>query len=155
MNKQFFQVRDSNTRKHAVCSNAWEQILKMVDAGQDFDITLSEPKRTLDANAAMWASLSDFTKHVGWMVSDAQGNQEPATTEDVKAILTAAYLKETRMAQGLNGGVVFLSARTSQFSKNTMGEFLEFMHAEGSSRGVVWSNKSLEDLAQYAPRGTK
>jgi hypothetical protein len=150
--KQLFQVRQSNQHRDRVVFNAMSVIERMSVDGQEFDITLSEPRRTLDSNAAMWASLSDFTKHVGWMVTDARGKQEPATTEDVKAILTAAYLKETRMAPGLNGGMVFLSARTSQFSKKTMGEFLAFLHAEGDERGVIWSDKSLEDLAAFAPR---
>lgn len=150
--KKVFQVRVSNQHNFAVCDAAYRDCLGRAKAGQDFDVTISEPKRTLDANAAMWASLSDFAKHVGWMVTDAQGKQEPASTEDVKAILTAAFKKETRMAPGLNGGMVFLSARTSQFSKRKMGEFLEFLHSEGSQRGVQWSDKALEDLAQFAPR---
>jgi phage pi2 protein 07 len=147
-----YQVRASNPNRFGVVSAIEWDAINRAKAGEDFDVTISEPKRTLDANACMWASLSDFTKHVGWMVTDARGKQEPATTEDVKAILTAAYLKETRMAPGLNGGMVFLSARTSKFSKKTMGEFLQFLHAEGDERGVQWSDKSLEDLAQFAPR---
>lgn len=150
--KQVYQIRQSNPNVVGVSTRAVDCIVHGMMQGADFDVVVSEPKRTLDSNAAMWASLSDFTKHVGWMVTDARGSQEPASTEDVKAILTAAFEKETRMAPGLNGGMVFLSARTSQYSKRKMGEFLAFLHAEGDGRGVQWSDKALENLAQYAPR---
>lgn len=150
--KQLFQYRMTNPHRLAVTSRAWEAIANLSAAGQDFDITLSEPKRTLDQNAAMWPSITDFQRHVQWMVTDSQGKQELATNEDMKAILCAAFLKETRMAPGLNGGMVFLSARTSQFSRRKMGEFLSFLHSEGDARGVQWSDKALEDLAQFAPR---
>jgi len=149
---QLFKVEPSkNPSARMVAERAMHAIREAAGQGQDFQVSIGEVKRTLDANAVMWASLADFTRHVGWMVTDAQGKQTPATSEDVKAILTAAFEKETRMAPGLNGGMVFLSARTSQFSKRKMGEFLTFLHAEGDERGVQWSDKALEDLAMYAP----
>ena len=152
MTQQFKIEPRKNPSWAMVVQRALTTIKEAAFAGNDFQVTIGEVKRSLDANAAMWASLADFTKHVGWMVTDAQGKQTPASTEDVKAILTAAFEKETRMAPGLNGGMVFLSARTSNYSKRKMGEFLTFIHAEGSHRGVVWSDRALEDLAAYAPR---
>lgn len=151
--KQLFIHKHDNPHRHAVASRAWEAICALVDAAQDFQITLDDVKRTLDQNAAMWPSLADFQKTVQWMVTDNFGQQKLATTEDVKDILTAAFEGETRMAAGLNGGVVFLGARTSQYSKRKMGEFLTFLHAEGDQRGVVWSKKAKDDLDFYA--GTK
>ena len=152
MNQTFKIEPSKNLAWKMVAQRALSAIKEAALAGQDFQVSIGDVKRSLDANAAMWASLSDFTKHVGWMVTDARGKQVPATSEDVKAILTAAFEKETRMAPGLHGGMVFLSARTSQFSKKKVGEFLTFVHAEGSERGVVWSDRALEDLAAYAPR---
>lgn len=150
--KQLFIHKHDNPRRVQVVTSAMAAIDALADLGQDFQITIDEIKRTLDQNAAMWPSLSDFQKTVQWVVTDQHGRQTLARTEDVKDILTAAFEGETRMAAGLNGGVVFLGARTSQYSKRKMGEFLTFLHAEGDQRGVVWSKKAKDDLEFYAGR---
>lgn len=38
---------------------------------------------------------------------------------------------------GLDGGVVMLGQRTSQFSKREFSEWLEFLHATAADRGVT------------------
>lgn len=152
--KQLFKIEPSkNPKAIDVMQRACQEIAYRHHIGEDFQVTLEDVKRTLDQNAAMWPSLSDFQKHVQWVVTDQHGRQQEATTEDLKDILTAAFEGETRMAAGLNGGVVILGARTSKYSKRKMGEFLTFLHAEGDQRGVVWSKKAKEDLDFYA--GTK
>lgn len=51
-------------------------------------------------------------------------------------ILTAAFQRETRMAQGLDGGVVMLGARTSKWDKARMGEFLDFIQSASIEHGL-------------------
>lgn len=148
--KQLFVVKHDNPNRARVVAVAVEAIQAHAKTGEDFEVLLQEPRRTLDSNAAMWASLTDFRKHVQWMVTDRYGKQVPATNEDCKDILTAAFEGETRMAMGLNGGIVILGARTSKYSRKKMGEFLTFLHAEGDQRGVVWSKKAKDDLEFYA-----
>lgn len=147
--KQQFIVKPDNERWRNVVQLVVAAINEAVMTGTPVMVTLGELKRTLDQNAAMWATLRDFVAYVPWMVTDAGGKQVLADTADMKDILTAAFEQETRMAPGLRGGVVMLGARTSKYGKRKMGEFLTFVHAEGTERGVVWSKKATDDLEFY------
>lgn len=135
----------------------WPQVLSHVVSGINewlkggpVQITLDEPKRTLDQNAAMWPALSDIANQVPLVITRRDGSTRQATPYDWKDVLTAAFEEETELAPGLRGGVVMLGARTSKYSRRKMGEFLTFIHAEFSDR-VRWSDSSVEKLAQFAP----
>lgn len=147
--KQVFILKRDNPQRRAVADRAIATLNAAMIEG-DVQVTYSDVSRTLDQNAAMWASLHDFATQVDYPVIGKDGNRARATEEDLKAILTAAFEQETRWAPGLNGGTVFLGARTSRYGKRKMGEFLSFLHAEGSQRGVVWSEKAKDDLAMFA-----
>lgn len=144
--KQVFIIKNDNPSRDKVHARAVQAVN---DATGEFQVTIGEVKRTLDHNAAMWAALTDFAAHVQWMVTDAHGQSVPANKDDCKDILTAAFEGETRMAPGLRGGVVILGARTSQYSKAKMRDFLTFLRAEGDERGVVWSEKAKDDFAEW------
>lgn len=95
----------------------------------------SEATRTLDQNAAQWPILQAFAEQLQWPIN---GRMEWITDEDWKDILTAAFRQElARVAPGLNGGMVLLGARTSQFGKREFSDWLEFLHATAADRGVV------------------
>lgn len=95
----------------------------------------SEATRTLDQNAAQWPILQAFAEQIQWPIN---GRMEWITDEDWKDILTAAFRQElARVAPGLNGGMVLLGARTSQFGKREFSDWLEFLHATAADRGVV------------------
>jgi len=135
----------------------WPQVLSHVVSGINewlkggpVQITLDEPKRTLDQNAAMWPALSDIAKQVPLVITRRDGSTRQATAYDWKDVLTAAFEEETEWAPGLRGGVVMLGARTSKYSRRKMGDFLTFIHAEFSDR-VRWSDSAVERLAQFAP----
>ncbi|NRP03276.1 recombination protein NinB [Stenotrophomonas maltophilia] len=135
----------------------WPQVLSHVVSGINdwikgapVQITLDEPKRTLDQNAAMWPALSDIAKQVPLVITRRDGSTRQATPYDWKDVLTAAFEEETEWAPGLRGGVVMLGARTSKYSRRKMGDFLTFIHAEFSDR-VRWSDSAVERLAQFAP----
>ena len=122
--------------------------------GEDFEIHVREPRRTLDANACMWATLTDIAQQVPWPHTHrGEWRIGLMPKESWKAVLTAAYHQETEQAQGVGGGTVMLGARTSQYSRKRMGEFIEFVHAFGSERCVVWSAKAEDELAQFRPVG--
>lgn len=98
-------------------------------------VRISEPTRTLDQNADQWPYLEAFANQLQWPVN---GRMESITAEDWKDILTCAFRNEqARIAQGLGGGMVLLGQRTSKFSRNEFAEWLEFLHATASGRGVV------------------
>ena len=110
------------------------------NAPEGFCVTVAEPTRSLEANAAQWPILQAFADQLKWPVN---GSMESLTAEEWKDILTAAFKRETvRVAMGLDGGMVMLGARTSQMGKREFSEWLDFLHATAAARGV-----ELEEVA--------
>ena len=97
-------------------------------------ITVSEPTRSLDANAAQWPILQAFADQLQWPVNGVMVKMSP---DDWKTVLSAAFKRETvQIAQGLDGGMVMLGMRTSQMSKKQFSEWLAFLNATADLRGV-------------------
>lgn len=104
------------------------------EAPVGFCVTVAEPTRSLEANAAQWPILQAFADQLKWPVN---GSMESLTADEWKDILTAAFKRETvRVAMGLDGGMVMLGARTSQMGKREFSEWLEFLHSTAALRGV-------------------
>lgn len=99
-------------------------------------VTLSDPSRTLEQNAAQWPILEAFAKQLQWPVN---GQLVWMSAEEWKDVLSAAFQQETvRLAMAWDGpGVVMLGQRTSKFSKGRFSDWLSFLHAAAASRGVV------------------
>lgn len=115
-------------------------------------VTVGEPKRTLDSNACMWATFADIARQVEWPhTKDGNWTFALMPSASWKAVLTAAFEQECQQAQGIGGGTVMLGARTSQYSRRKMGEFISFVEAFGSERGVKWSASAQDEMAQFAP----
>lgn len=150
MERETYIVKNDNPRKGDVVERAIAAIRLLAEAGQEFQIWLDGIKRTLDQNAAMWPALTDIAEQVKWPHTRG-GNWviDRMPPKSWKAVLTAAFEQETEMAQGLNGGTVMVGASTSSYSKKKMGDFLTFLHAEGTERGVRWSKKAAERFDEY------
>ena len=104
------------------------------DAPEGWVVTVGEPSRSLEQNAAQWPILQAFSNQLQWPVN---GRMETLSPDEFKDVLSAAFNQETvRLAMGLSGGVVMLGARTSQMSKARFSEWLEFLHAVAADRGV-------------------
>lgn len=98
-------------------------------------VTVGEPTRSLEQNAAQWPILEAFAAQLEWPIN---GRMSKLSSEDWKDLLTAAFKQEqARVAPGLDGGMVLLGQRTSQFGKREFSEWLEFLHATASDRGVT------------------
>lgn len=98
-------------------------------------VTLGDPTRTTDQNAAQWPYLEAFAQQLEWPIN---GLMQKITADDWKDILTCAYRNESpRVAMGINGGMVLLGQRTSKFSKKDFSEWMEFLVATAVDRGVV------------------
>lgn len=124
--KQLFVLSHPLARRRAVAAVA--------EAPEGYCVTVAEPKRNSDQNALMWVLLSAFSEQLVWPVNGAMVKLEP---EEWKDVLTAAFRKDqARVAQGLNGGMVFLGLRTSKFGKREMAEFIEFVQSVAADRGV-------------------
>lgn len=103
-------------------------------APEGWCVTVSEPTRSLDQNAAMWPILQAFADQLQWPVN---GAMVWMTADEWKDVLSAAYKRESvRVAMGLDGGMVMLGCRTSKFSVREMSEFIEFLHATAVAREV-------------------
>lgn len=97
-------------------------------------VTVSEPTRSLDQNAAMWPILQAFADQLQWPVN---GQMVWMTADEWKDVLSAAFRRESvRVAMGLDGGMVMLGSRTSKFGVREMSEFIEFLHATAVARDV-------------------
>lgn len=106
----------------------------VADAPDGHVVTVAEPTRTLEQNAAQWPILEAFSRQLVWPVN---GQMVKMTPEEWKDVLTAAFRKETvRVAMGLDGGVVMLGLRTSGFGKGKFSDWLDFLNATAAIRGV-------------------
>jgi hypothetical protein len=104
------------------------------EAPEGWVVRLTEPTRTADQNAALWPLLRCFAEQLDWPVN---GKMVKMSDDDWKDTLSAAFFNETvRVAQGLDGGLVMLGKRTSKFTKAQFSEFLDYIQAVGTERGV-------------------
>jgi xanthine/CO dehydrogenase XdhC/CoxF family maturation factor len=125
--KRILFLNHAEARRRAVAAVA--------EAPEGYRVTVEPPPRSLDQNAAQWPILEAFSKQLTWPVNGEMVSMEP---EDWKDVLTAAFRQETtRLAMGLNGGVVMLGMRTSKMKKPEFSEWLEFLHATAALRGVT------------------
>lgn len=147
-----YQISHTNPARVDVAARCVAEIKRRLIAGEDVTVKLAPHVRSLDQNAKLWPMLTDFAKQVPWPVNGSMQLIEP---EDWKAILTAAFEQEGRMAPGLRGGFVMLGARTSKYSKRKFSDLIEFLYAEGSERGVEWSERSKETVDRFGPQGRR
>ncbi len=126
MNKRFFRL------VHQQARNSAAEFCR--EAPDGYVVTVAEPTRNLSQNAAQWPILEAFAQQLEWPVN---GKLQKITSDDWKDILTCAFRnQQPRVAQGLDGGMVLLGQRTSQFSIRDFSDWLEFLHATAIERGV-------------------
>jgi hypothetical protein len=101
-------------------------------APEGWIVTVSEPTRTLEQNAAQWPILQAFADQQQLCIN---GKMEWVTDEDWKDALTGVFSGEMRMA-ALEGKVIMLPQRTSRMVKSTFSNWLEFLHAMAASMDV-------------------
>lgn len=99
-----------------------------------------EEKRCVIQNRKLWAMLRDFKP-----VIFNNGTWQP---EDWKCFLMSAFNSEMPVV-GLNGEPVMLNTSTSTLGKKRFSEFIEFIYAEGTNRGVVWSDPAMKAYEEY------
>ena len=127
MSKSMFVLVNEQVRYRAVQA--------IQNAPEGHVVTIAEPTRTLEANAAMWPILRALSDQLTWPVNGQMVKMSP---EEWKDVTTAGFQNETaRLAMGLTGGVVMLGLRTSKMGKRRFSEYLDFLHAVAAERGVV------------------
>lgn len=132
MNRQIFQLVSPLVRRNAAHAIA--------NAPDGHRVEIRPKTRTLAQNDLLWSVLTDISKQVSFVVN---GESVKVSPEEVKDILTAGLKRETRMAMGIDGGMVILGQRTSKMTIRQMTELIELAHAFGAEKGVQWSPTSL------------
>lgn len=96
-------------------------------------VSVSEPKRSLVANAKMWCLLSDVSQQV---IHHGQ-KLSPVAWKD----LFTAHLKRQVMLPNIEGdGWIALGTRTSEMTVGEMSELIECIYAYGANKDVKWSD---------------
>ena len=124
MSKQLFRLVHAEARKRAAqaCQSAPDGHI----------VTVAEPSRTLEQNAAQWPYLEGFSQQKELCIN---GAMVKGTRDDWKDVLTGCYSGETRMAV-FDGRVVMLPQRTSRMGKKVFSDWMEFLVAMAAQSGV-------------------
>lgn len=88
-------------------------------------VSIGEPTRSLEQNAAQWPYLEGFAQQRELCIN---GRMQRVTADDWKDVLTGCYSGETRMA-AFDGKVIMLPQRTSLMGKKVFGDWMEFLIA--------------------------
>jgi hypothetical protein len=97
-------------------------------------VEFKKPRRSLEANARMWAMLTEVAQQVEWY-------GEKLTPEDWKDVFSAS-LRRARVVPGIDAGsFVPLGMRTSDMSKEEMSHLMELIAAFGAERGVRFGDE--------------
>lgn len=137
--KRTYIYDPDNPRHEGVLSLLCDDVRK---EGRRLVVTVTEPTRNLESNAAMWVLLGDLSRQVVWTVD---GKQQLLSPEEWKDIMTAGLRREQRVATGIEGGFVILGARTSKMTQREMGELLELIQAFGAEHQVKWTEQKEKD----------
>lgn len=130
MDKRTFKLVHVTARRLAV---------REVETAPDgYCVTVSEPTRSLDQNAAQWPYLAGFAQQKQLCIN---GAMQWVTDDDWKDVLTACWNGEMRMA-AFDGKVIMLPQRTSTMGKKVFSEWLEFLIAMAAQSGVTPVYKS-------------
>lgn len=132
MDKQVLYLNSPLVRRNAAYAVA--------NAPDGYRFELRPKTRTLAQNDILWSILTDISKQVQFVVN---GELVKVSPEEVKDILTAGLKRETRMAMGIDGGMVILGQRTSKMTVRQLAELIELAHAFGAEKDVIWSVTSL------------
>lgn len=115
----------------AIQATVWPQLKAMLMAGHRMVVEVKPETRSLEANARMWAMLTEISQQVDWY-----GNK--LTPEEWKDVFSAA-MKRAKVVPGLDGGFVVCGQSTSKMTRAEMSEMQSLMEAFGAEKGVRFS----------------
>lgn len=109
-------------------------------------VIIGDEKRTAEQNDKMWPMLRDIALQVKWMVD---GQLCFMSEQDWKAVFIASLKNEVRVAAGIDGGMVFLSASSKRLTKKNFSMLIEIIYAFGSRNHVAWSEPAMQAYERY------
>lgn len=95
---------------------------------------ISEPKRSLDQNAKLWAMLTD--------ISTAKPQGRMLTPDEWKAVFMQTCGWEQQFLEGLDGRPFPTGFRSSRMTVAQMADLITFIQAYGDQQGVRWSDQA-------------
>ncbi len=136
MSKQYFRLVHAQARRGACQA--------IENAPDGHIVTIDEPRRSLEANAAQWPYLEGFAKQKQLCIN---GVMQWVTSDDWKAVLTGCYDGEMRMAL-FDGKAIMLPQRTSKMGKKVFSNWMEFLVAAAAMQGVepVYKSPRPQDI---------
>lgn len=124
--RPFYELLSAPARRQACAAVA--------EAPSTYVVMIRARTRSIEQNKAQWPILTAFSEQLEWPVNGRMVQMSP---EEWKDVLSSAFKAEaTRLAMGLDGGVVMLGQRTSEFRHNEFSQWLEFLNATAVDRGV-------------------
>lgn len=123
-----------NTNADRARATAW---IAKADAG--VRVEFKKARRSNDANALMWVLLTEIATQLDW-------HGQRYSPEDWKDYACHA-LRRARWMPSEDGGMVPIGMRTSDLSKEEMGELIEFLYAFGAQHGVEFTDTSPSTTA--------
>ncbi len=99
-------------------------------------VEFKDVTRTLEQNAFQWPYLQGFSEQLQWPVN---GEKVWLVKDEWKDVLTCAFDGDVspRIASAWEGGgVVMLGKRTSQFGKKRFAEWMEWLIAAATLKGI-------------------
>jgi hypothetical protein len=100
-----------------------------------------EELRTLEQNSKQWPMYHDISEQLDWY-------GDKLSPEHWKELLSNDWQAQ-KIVPGISGGFCALGVRTSKMKKREMSELIELTYAFGASKGVKWSEKSIEQYQSY------
>lgn len=97
----------------------------------DAVVKVSAATRSLEANAKMWAMLSD--------ISRAKPEGRMHTPEVWKCLFMNALGHETAFEMGLDGRPFPIGFQSSRLTKAQMSDLIELIYAWGAQHNIKWS----------------
>ncbi|CAB4132007.1 Recombinase NinB [uncultured Caudovirales phage] len=102
-----------------------------IDRAPDgYVIEIKPPKRSLEQNARLWASLNEIAQNVVW-------HGKKLSSDEWKIIFSAA-LKKQEVMPGIDGGFVAMGQSTSNMTIKEMSEMLEIIYVFGAQHDVIF-----------------
>jgi hypothetical protein len=95
-------------------------------------MVLSEPTRSIEQNALLWALLTDVSRQVIW-------HGRALTPGEWKDFFTASLRKLNVVPNMEGNGFIALGQSTSRMTKQMFSDLCELIQAFGCERGVKWS----------------
>lgn len=119
---------------HLVHEKARQRAQEYLQTAPDgYVVTIHEPTRNLEQNAALWAALSDISRQVEWY-------GQRLTPDEWKDVFTAS-LKRQKVVPGLDGGFVVCGLSTSKMGKSEFSQLLDLAYAFGAEKEVKFHDQ--------------